>query len=198
MNISIIGVIPWRIAMHSQAVVADFMAHIYGRAGGTAIAVLILVASFGSVLAILLGYSRIPYAAALEGQFFSVFGRLHPKGKFPHVSLLAMGVCSALACLFSLQSLITALIVTQTLLQFAAQCIAVMLLRKQKREPAGSYRMPLYPLPALVALIGWIYIVVTSGVRYMVVAALFLMVGVGLFMVRARRRADWPFGEVTV
>jgi amino acid transporter len=197
MNVSIIGVVPWRIAMHSQAVVADFMAHIYGKAGGTAIATLILVASFGSVLAILLGYSRIPYAAALEGQFFSVFGRLHPKGKFPHVSLLAMGVCSALACLFSLQSLITALIVTQTLLQFAAQCIAVMLLRKQKREPAGSYRMPLYPLPALVALIGWIYIVVTSGVRYVVVAALFLMIGVGLFMVRARRRADWPFAEVT-
>jgi amino acid transporter len=198
MNISIIGVIPWRIAMHSQAVVADFMAHIYGRVGGTAIAVLILVASFGSVLAILLGYSRIPYAAALEGQFFSVFGRLHPKGHFPYVSLLAMGLCSALACLFSLQSLITALIVTQTLLQFAAQCIAVMLLRKQKRESAGSYRMPLYPLPALVALIGWIYIVVTSGVRYMLVAALFLIVGVGLFMVRAHRRADWPFAEVTV
>jgi amino acid transporter len=197
MNISIIGVIPWRIAMHSQAVVADFMAHIYGRVGGTAIAVLILVASFGSVLAILLGYSRIPYAAALEGQFFSVFGRLHPKGRFPHVSLLAMGVCSALACLFSLQSLITALIVTQTLLQFAAQCVAVMLLRKQKREPVGAYRMPLYPLPALVALIGWIYIVVTSGVQYMLVAALFLTVGVGLFMVRARRRADWPFAEVS-
>jgi amino acid transporter len=197
MNISIIGVIPWRVAVHSQAVVADFMAQIYGKAGGTAIAILILVASFGSVLAILLGYSRIPYAAALEGQFFSVFGRLHPKGKFPYVSLLAMGACSALACLFSLQSLITALIVTQTLLQFAAQCIAVMLLRKQKREAAGSYRMPLYPLPALVALTGWIYIVVTSGVRYMVVAALFLLVGVGLFMLRARRRADWPFAEVT-
>jgi amino acid transporter len=196
MNISIIGVVPWRVAMHSQAVVADFMAHIYGRAGGTAIAVLILVASFGSVLAILLGYSRIPYAAALEGQFFSMFGRLHSKGKFPHVSLIAMGACSALACLFSLQSLITALIVTQTLLQFAAQCIAVMLLRKQKRETAGSYRMPFYPLPALVALTGWIYVVVTSGVRYMAVAGLFLMVGVGLFMARARRRADWPFAEV--
>lgn len=196
MNISIIGVVPWRVAIHSQAVVAEFMAQIYGKAGGTAIAILILIASFGSVFAILLGYSRIPYAAALEGQFFSVFSRLHSRGNFPYVSLLAMGACSALACLFSLQSLITALIVTQTLLQFAAQCVAVMLLRQQKREPAASYRMPLYPLPALVALTGWIYIVVTSGVRYMGVAALFLMVGVGLFLLRARRSANWPFAEV--
>ncbi len=197
MNISIIGVVPWRTAIHSQAIVADFMAQIYGSAGGTAIAILILIASFGSVFAILLGYSRIPYAAALEGQFFPVFARLHPKGQFPYVSLLAMGGCSAVACLFSLQSLITALIVTQTLLQFAAQCVAVILLRTQKREPADSYRMPLYPLPALVALAGWIYIVVTSGMRYIALAGLFLLAGTGLFLLRAHRTAKWPFAEVT-
>ncbi len=195
MNISIIGVLPWRVAVHSQAIVAEFMVRIYGNAAGTAIALLILVASFGSVFAILLGYSRIPYAAARDGQFFSAFGRLHPKGQFPYVSLLGMGACSAFACLFSLQSLITALIVTQTLLQFAAQCVAVMLLRKQKREAVGSYRMPLYPLPALVALTGWTYIVVTSGLRYMAIAALFLVAGAAVFLFRARRSASWPFAE---
>jgi amino acid transporter len=196
MNVSIIGVVPWREAIHSQAVVAAFMTRIYGRAGGTTIAILILVASFGSVFAILLGYSRIPYAAAREGQFFAIFGRLHAEGRFPYVSLLAMGGCSALACLFSLQSLITALIVTQTLLQFAAQCVAVMLLRRQKREPADSYKMPMYPLPALIALTGWIYIVVTSGVRYIALAVVFLAVGIAIFLLRARQSSSWPFAEV--
>ena len=195
MNVSIIGVLPWREAQHSQAVVADFMVRVYGSVGGTLIAVLILIASFGSVFAILLGYSRIPYAAAVEGQFFSVFARLHRQGGFPYVSVLAMGICSAVACLFSLESLITALIVTQTILQFAAQCVAVILLRRQKRAHEGAYRMPLYPLPALVALAGWIYIVVTSGARYIALAGAFLVLGIALFLLRARQQASWPFRE---
>ena len=195
MNVSILGVLPWREGIHSQAIVADFMVRVYGAAGGTAIAVLILVASFGSVFAILLGYSRIPYAAAIEGQFFSIFGRLHGQGQFPYISLLAMGVCSALACLFSLESLITALIVTQTVLQFAAQCVAVILLRRQKQASGEVYRMPLYPIPALIALSGWIYVVVTSGAQYIGLAGLFLAIGIGLFLVRARQQATWPFTE---
>ena len=195
MNISIIGVLPWREAMRSQAIIADFMVRVYGSPGGTSITVLILIASFGSVFAILLGYSRIPYAAAVEGQFFSIFGRLHPKGKFPYISLLAMGFCSALACLFTLQSLITALIVTQTLLQFAAQCVAVILLRRQKREPASGYKMPLYPLPALIALCGWLYIVFTSGPGYIALAGVFLAIGIAIFLLRARHHLSWPFLE---
>ena len=199
MNLSIIGVVPWRDAMHSQTIVADFMVRIYGPMGGEWIAILILIASFGSVFAILLGYSRIPYAAAVQGQFFPVFGRLHRKGHFPFVSLLAMGLCSAIACLFSLQSLITSLIVTQTLLQFAAQCVAVILLRRQKREEAkSSYRMPLYPLPALVALGGWIYVVVTSGLAYIALAGVFLIIGIALFLLRARQEKAWPFAEVVI
>ena len=197
MNLAIIGVLPWREAMHSQTIVADFMVRIYGPMGGQWIAILILIASFGSVFAILLGYSRIPYAAAVQGQFFPVFGRLHRKGHFPFISLLAMGLCSAIACLFSLQSLITSLIVTQTLLQFAAQCVAVILLRRQKREGAGqAYRMPLYPLPALIALAGWIYVVGTSGLWYIALAGAFLIVGIALFLLRARQERAWPFAEV--
>lgn len=196
MNVAIIGVVPWREAMRSQAIVADFMVRIYGPIGGTSIAVLILIAAFGSVLAILLGYSRIPYAAAVEGQFFSIFARLHPTGGFPYVSVLVVGVFSALACVFSLETLITALIVTQTLLQFAAQCVAVVLLRRQKRGSGDFYKMPLFPLPALIALAGWMYIVVTSGVRYIAVAGVFLLAGVTVFLVRAWRQSNWPFAEV--
>jgi amino acid transporter len=93
MNISILGVLPWRQAMRSQAVVADFMVRIYGSIGGNAIAVLILIAAFGSVYAGLLGFSRIPYAAARDGQFFAVFARLHSKGQFPWVAVWRWG-CS--------------------------------------------------------------------------------------------------------
>lgn len=198
MNVAIIGVIPWREAIHSDAIAAEFMMRIYGSLGGQIVACLIILASFGSVFAILLGYSRIPYTAAAEGQFFSIFAKLHPTGRFPYASVLALGFASAFACLFSLKSLFTALIVVQALLQFAGQCIALILLRRRNRHPAGSYRMPLYPLPALVALVGWIYVATTSGVKYLVLAAGLFLLGVLLYLVRARRNAQWPFAEVSL
>lgn len=196
MNICIIGVLPWRQAMNSKAVVTDMMLRVYGPSGGAAITCLVLLAAFGSVFAILLGYSRIPYAAAQEGQFFSIFARLHPTGNFPYVAVVMMGVCSAFACLFTLESLITALIVVQTLLQFAAQCVAVMLLRGQKREPAESYRMPLYPLPALLALAGWLYIAFSSGWVYVALAFGLMAAGIAIFLWRANDKSEWPFAEV--
>jgi amino acid transporter len=195
MNLAIIGVVPWREAMTSKAIVADFMRNIYGVWAGKLVAGLVLVASFGSVFAILLGYSRIPYAAALEGRFFSVFARLHPKGGFPYVSVLTLGICSALACFVSLEGLISALIVSQTLLQFMGQCVAVILLRRRQRERSDAYRMPLFPLPALLALGGWSYIVVTSGVRYIVIGIVLLLAGVLAYLARAHSGAEWPFGE---
>lgn len=196
MNLVILGVVPWREAMHSQAIAATFMTHIYGSFGGTLIAILIMIAAFGSVFAVLLGYSRIPYTAAADGEFFSAFAKLHPRGGFPYVSILALGFGSAFACLFSLKSLFTALIVAQAVLQFSAQCVAVVLLRRRKHDATDSYRMPLYPVPAAIALAGWIYVVATSGVRYIALAGILLVLGICLYLVRARRRAQWPFAEV--
>jgi amino acid transporter len=196
MNLCIVGVLPWREAMASKAVVTDMMVRVYGPQGGAAITILVLLAAFGSVFAILLGYSRIPYAAARQGQFFAIFGQLHPTGNFPYVAVVVVGVCSALACMFTLENLITALIVVQTLLQFAAQCVAVMLLRQQKREPATSYRMPLYPMPALLALAGWLYIAFSSGWVYVALAFGLMAVGIAIFLWRANEKSEWPFAEV--
>jgi amino acid transporter len=194
MNISILGVVPWREAMHSDAIVADFMRRIYGIAGARIVSVLILIATFGSVFAVLLGYSRVPFAAAADGRFFSVFARVHSKDQYPIVAVLTMGLLSALACVFSLSELINTLIVVQTMLQFIAQCVAVFLLRRGSHNNPLSYRMPLFPLPALVALGGWIYIVVTSGARYIGIGALLIVIGVAAFLLRSVRTHEWPFG----
>lgn len=194
MNISILGVLPWQKGIHSQAIVAEFMEIIYGPMGGAIVSALILIASFASVFAILLGYSRVPYAAAVDGRFFSSFAKLHPKGNFPYVSVLAMGILSALACVFSLAALITVLIIIQTMVQFIGQCIAVMILRKRLGKQFRSYRMPLYPLPALIALAGWTYIVVTSEWKYIALSLVLISIGVAIYMMRAYRTEEWPFG----
>ena len=195
MNLSIIGTVPWQQGMHSKAIVADYMQTIYGRWAGLLVTCLILVASWGSVFAIILGFSRVPYTAAAEGEFFKPFARLHPTGRFPTTSLLFMGGLSALACLFSLADLISALIVIQTMFQFAAQCVAVILLRRNSVAPPGAFRMPFYPLPAIVALAGWLYIVVSSNPRHIALGLIMAIAGVILYLLRAGRRREWPFNS---
>jgi amino acid transporter len=193
MNVSILGVIPWREAMHSDAIVATFIQKLYGPLGAKISSVLILIATFGSVFAILLGYSRVPYAAAVDGHFFSVFARLHPKGKYPVVAVLSLGILSALACIFSLGDLVSLLIVVQIMLQFIAQCVAVIVLRKRAIGGPAVFRMPLFPLPALIALAGWIYIVITSRLRYIEIGLALMVVGVLAFLLRSYRAHQWPF-----
>ena len=70
MNLTIIGVVPWREAMHSTFIVSDLMQRLYGSTVAQVMTGLILFTTFASLFAVLLGYSRVPYAAAVDGRFF--------------------------------------------------------------------------------------------------------------------------------
>src|SRR6266480_1517864 len=167
-NLSIIGVVPWRefvpAAEHPQSdfIVSIFMEKIYGARIATIFTAMVLWTAFGSVFALLLGYSRIPYAAAQDGYFFKVFGRLHPTKSFPYVSLITLGVISIICGFFSLGIVIDALITTRILVQFIGQIFAVVLLRKRTPDMPRPYRIWLYPIPNIVALIGWVFIFATT------------------------------------
>ncbi len=178
MNLSIIGVVPWREAVHSKFVASLFMEKLYGSGAASAVTVLVLWTAFASVFALLLGYSRIPYAAAVNGHFFSVFGRLHPRGKFPHVSVLVIGVLAIGASWFSLDAVISALLTSRILVQFIAQIVALHSLRKHRPDVVRPFRMWLYPVPSVIALLGWMHIFLTSGWSYAGFGVLSLGVGV--------------------
>ena len=157
--------------------------------------VLILVASFASVFAILLGFSRIPFAAARKGEFFSIFAKVHPTKDFPHVSLVILGVLSACACMLSLNTLISLVIVIQAIVQFLAQCLAVVLLRRrQNNESKLPFRMPLYPVPVAVAFIGWLLVILSSGARNIALAVAATLAGILTFLYTSRQKQGWPFG----
>ncbi|MCW0453399.1 Serine/threonine exchanger SteT [Xanthomonas sacchari] len=194
LNVTLLGVLPWQQAAQSKAVVADFMQAIYGPVGSTVAVALIVLASWGSALVVLLGYSRVPYAAAASGQFFGVFARLHPRGRFPTVSLLFVGITSALACPLSLDDLIATLMIIQILFQFLAQCLAVVLLRRQPRRRA-SFAMPLYPWPLLISVGGWLALLATSPLPRLLAAVLALCAGTALYLIQAKREAAWPFQQ---
>lgn len=188
MNLSIIGVIPWREAMVSKYIAADFMDRIYGGWAGSLITVMILWTAMASVFALLLGYSRIPFAAAQDGYFFSVFGKLHPTQQFPYVSLLVVGGLSILAGMMSLDWVISALITARILVQFLGQIAVLFWIRRNRPDIALPFRMPLYPLPALIAIAGWLYVFGTAGLTFILYGLGTIAVGVVLFLVWERRR----------
>ncbi|MCA1592491.1 MAG: APC family permease [Acidobacteria bacterium] len=198
-NLSIIGVVPWRdfvpVATHpdSDYVVSIFMERIYGSKVATAFTLMVLWTAFGSVFALLLGYSRIPYAAALDGYFFKAFGRLHPTKNFPHVSLVVIGLIAIVCSFFPLDAVINALIATRILVQFIGQVFAVILLRRRAPEMPRPYRMWLYPVPALAALVGWVFIFITSDLYSILLGLVTLVLGVLCFLAWSWRLRRWPF-----
>jgi amino acid transporter len=188
MSLSIIGVVPWQEAIKSNAIVSAFMERLYGGRAASLMTLLILWVAFGSVFCVLLGYTRVPYAAASEGHFFSRFAKLHPARNFPSFSVLFFGAASVVMCLFPLDALIKELLVIQIVTWFAAQCVGVVLIRRLHKEIARPFSMPLYPLPVIVALAGWIFIFAESGWPYIVSAIALVVLGVIAFNVRQRQK----------
>jgi APA family basic amino acid/polyamine antiporter len=198
-NLSIIGVVPWRefvpADLHAQSsfIVSIFVEKIYGSRAAVAFTLMVVWTAFGSVFALLLGYSRIPYAAATDGYFFKAFARLHPTKRFPHVSLLVLGGVSILACWFSLGVVIDALIATRILVQFIGQTAGVMRLRRTRPDMPRPYRIWLYPIPTVVALVGWLFVFVTTDVRVIGFGLGILALGVVCFLAWSKRLRQWPF-----
>jgi amino acid transporter len=203
-NFSIIGVVPWRdfvpASDHPQSnfVVSIFMERVFGSGIATVFTAMILWTAFGSVFALLLGYSRIPYAAARDGYFFKVFARLHPKGEFPYVSLVVLGLLAIVAGFATLGVVIDALITTRILVQFMGQIGAVTLLRRTAPDMPRPYRMWLYPLPSLLALLGWIFVFATTPLRVIAFGLGALLLGIVCFGIWSWKGRTWPFEERVV
>jgi amino acid transporter len=197
MNIAILGVVPWTLVVKSQYIASDLMLRVYGPAAAGVVTLMIIWTALASMFAIVLGYSRIPYAAARAGHFFRVFAQVHPTGHFPHRSLLLIGGLAAVACLADLETVITALLVSRILIQFVGQIATVIYLRVKRKGPATTYRMPLFPLPALLALAGWLLIFFTSKRPVLIYGVASLLAGVIAFALwdhagAARRQAAVP------
>jgi amino acid transporter len=202
-NLSIIGVVPWRefvpAAAHAESdfIVSTFMERIYGARVASLFTALVLWTAFGSVFALLLGYSRIPYAAAVDGTFFKVFARVHPEQRFPHVSLLLIGVIAIAASSLSLGMVIDALITTRILVQFIGQIVALSILRRTAPDMSRPFKVWWYPLPNLVALLGWVFLFSTSGLEVIGFGLGTLALGIAAYFVWANRTRQWPFGPMS-
>jgi amino acid transporter len=167
---------------------------VWGKEVSSVVTVLIIITAFASVFAGLLGGSRVPYNAARDGVFLRQFGTLHPRLHIPHRSLLVMGVITAIGSFFDLSTVINMLIAVIVLIQGIGQVVALMVLRYRQPELRRPYHMWLYPVPGLIALIGWVYVYYASGWQPILLSLGWLVIGAVAFLIWARVEQIWPFG----
>ncbi|AMJ64135.1 APC family permease [Hymenobacter sp. PAMC 26628] len=190
----------------SQFIISVFMERLYGPAAATVATGMVLLVAFASLFAVLLGYSRIPYAAAADGEFLPVFAKLHPTKHFPYVSLLLLGgVGFVFSLLFRLGEVISAILAMRILVQFVGQAVGLVLLRRRRGTGALPFKMPLYPLPVVLAVIVWLAVfagiapvkVSLGGVAfklYFQLAAVGMMaLGTGAFLLWSKQQGKWPY-----
>lgn len=200
MNISIMGILPTGeiIAMGRETghnfAAARAAQVVYGQWGGTVVSLLVIWTAFASVFALLAGYSRIPFAAARDGNFFSVFQKVHPVQKFPTNSILLLGGLAASFCVFQLKDLVTALVVIRIMLLFLVQAIGAAIWRVTNPGRPRPFRMWLYPLPVLITIAG--FALVLYDKRALVARGLlFAALGLVIYLFRSARRGEWPFAR---
>ena len=193
MTTVILGMMPWTEVRDSRTIASLFIARTFsdpdlGRLAGIVMTSLILFVAASSIYALILGYSRVPYAAAKDGMFFGVFAHVHATKHFPDVSLATIGLVSIPFCFFTLGQIVSWLVQVQILLQFVWQCAAVVLLRRYRRDIPQPFTMWLYPWPAILSLMLWLGIFFTGPRDGRVFAVVYLAAGVVAYMVFASGR----------
>jgi amino acid transporter len=198
---AMLAVISWqdvpieKPAIDTFSLAAEFMRRLHGEWAVKLVTMLLIWSCFGSAFAGMLAYSRIPYGAARYGHFFGVLGRVHDRLAIPHVSLVLIAVLTLVWSVFSIQTVIDALITTRVLEQFVAQCAGVVLLRRNKPDLKRPYRIWLYPLPCGLALVGWLYMYLSASPLFIGLGMGTLITGCLVFLVWSKKRQAWPFGQ---
>lgn len=203
MQIGVLGAISWQsiiplpdgsLPISGHHIGSTIIENSFGKTIASIVTILVLFTAFGSVYGSLLGYSRIPFAGAEDGVFLPSFAHVHPTLRFPDVSLIVIGLLALPFCLFSLSDILKALTTGIVLIQSIAQIIALFILHKRGVKP--QYRMWFFPVPALLALVGWIYVFFSAGVWAIWFGIVSLLIGTIVFLIQAKIRHQWPFDSV--
>jgi amino acid transporter len=200
MNMSVGSVISWQeikagVESGTQNfVVSTFIERLYGHNAAVIATIMILWVALASLFAVMLGYSRVPYAAAMDGAFFKIFAKLHPTKNFPYVSLLILAAFAFLfSLLFRMGDIISGILAMRIIVQFIGQAIGVVLLRRRNGTSHLPYKMPLYPLPVIFAITMWLFVFFATGLKIMLSFFLVLSSGIVVYLVKARMEKEWPF-----
>jgi amino acid transporter len=191
MNISVMGVMhPGDIKPDDKYLVSSFMQRLYGTEAGIIVTVLILCVAFSSLFAVILGYSRIPYAAAIDGNFFRVFSKLHPSKNFPYISLIILCTLGfVFSLLMKLRDVIDSILAMRIIVQFIAQAVGVVLLRQKFGAADLPFKMWLFPVPVILSIAIWLFLFISTGI-FALWGCLFAIAGIIVFVLTSEFRKN--------
>ncbi len=205
MNMSVSSVISWQEIKQWQDaginnfVVSTFIERLYGIAAANTITVMILWVALASLFAVMLGYSRVPYAAAIDGAFFRVFGKLHPTKNFPYISLLVLAAFAfVFSLLFKMKHVIDGILAMRIMVQFIGQAAGVILLRKRNGTKHLLYKMPLFPLPVILVIAMWLFIFYATGLTIILSFIIVFLSGLVVYFIYAKLQKQWPYRKRSV
>jgi fructoselysine transporter len=202
MNISVTSVIPWQEIKHwvdtdtKVFVLSTFIERLYGHTAAIVITIMILWVALASLFAVMLGYSRVPFAAAQDGAFFKIFAKLHPTKGFPYVSLLILAAFAfVFSLLFRMGDVISGILAMRIMVQFIGQAVGLVLLRNRKGTTNLPFKMPLYPLPVILAIAMWLFIFYATGIAIIASFGIVLLSGIVVYLLKANVKKEWPFDK---
>ncbi|GMU96179.1 APC family permease [Ignavibacterium album] len=193
MNFLVLGVLPWQEVAKSTHIISDIFNKFYGNTFAIVITVLVAFTAYGSIYSLMMSYSRLPFAAARDGFFFDWLKAIHPEKHFPHYSLLLVGGITCIASLLDLGFIIAATLSSRILIQFLGQIIGLTLLRKDNPELKRPFKMWLYPIPSIIAFIGFSFIFISSGIEAISLGLIWIAIGTGFYLLWAKHNMEWPF-----
>jgi fructoselysine transporter len=200
MNVSVTSVIPWQEIKHwvdtdtKVFVISTFIERLYGNNAANVITIMILWVALASLFAVMLGYSRVPFAAAQDGAFFKIFAKLHPTKSFPYISLLILAAFAfVFSLLFKMKDVISGILAMRIMVQFIGQAVGLILLRERKGTNNLPYKMPLYPLPVILAISMWLFVFYATGRDVISMFVVVLISGIIVYMIKANINKEWPF-----
>ncbi len=179
-------------AVREHRVAAEVATLALGPTGRAAVAVAILVSTFGCVNGLILGGARVFYAMAKDGLFFEGAGAIHPRFHTPARALVIEAVWSCVLALSGSYDALLTYVTFASLVFNALTVAAVLVLRRRAPERPRPYRVPLYPLPPVLFLAGagfFIVYIFVGAPREALAGIALVLTGLPAYAWLSRRRA---------
>ncbi len=132
--------------------VAAAVESLWGARAGSAVAGLVVVSTFGSIVGTVLTVSRLGHAMAREGAFFPGIGTLHPRWATPARSTAVLTGMAIVYALWGSFRGILALFTFAVWIFYGLTAIALLILRRRGVGEPATWRAPLGVVPPIVVL----------------------------------------------
>jgi basic amino acid/polyamine antiporter, APA family len=146
----------------ADRVAASMVQRVAGPWGAGFVSVAALITIFSALNGAILTGSRVPFAMAADGLFFPSVAKLHPRYATPGVSLLLLGVWSAVLVLSGTFDQLFNYVIFASWLLYGLAGASVIVLRQKQPHVARPYRALGYPwVPAVFVLVAAVFVVTT-------------------------------------